>query len=75
MVHFFTIGQNLIKWELHPMTPTGPYRLAIYHPSGPVIEYFESAIDALVRQGEIEDALLNGGSRPPLARSAVMGTA
>ena len=75
VVHFFTIGSNVIKWELHPMTPTGPYRLAVYHPGGPVVEYFDSAIDALVREGEIEDALLTDRSRTPIARATELGSA
>lgn len=40
------------------MSPTGPYRLAVHHPSGPLIEYYDTAIAALVRQGEIEEVLL-----------------
>jgi len=58
MVHFFTVGPHQIRCELHAMTPTGPYRLAVHHPGGPLIEYFDNAIAALVRQGEIEEVLL-----------------
>ena len=75
MVHFFSVGTRVIRWELHPMSPTGPYRLAVYYPNGPVIEYFDRAIDALVRQGEIEDALLARRGRVPIARPAQMGSA
>ena len=35
-----------------------PYRLAVDHPSGELVEYFDSAIAALVRQSEIEEVLL-----------------
>ena len=75
MVHFFSVGSSLIRWELHPMSPTGPYRLAVYHPDGPTVEYYDRAIDALARQGEIEDALLARSTAVPMARPRQVGSA
>jgi hypothetical protein len=72
MVHFLTIGSQVVRSELLAMSPSGPFRLAVHLPSGPIVEYFDSAITALVRQAEIEDAL--SGYRQDVPRAAMSGT-
>jgi len=72
MVHFLTIGSHVVRSELLAMSPSGPFRLAVHHPNGPIVEYFDSAIAAMVRQAEIEDALC--GYRPDVPRVASSGT-
>ena len=72
VVHFFTVGSHIVRSELLAMSPAGPFRLAVDHPSGPIVEYFDSAIAALVRQAEIEDAL--SGYRPDVPRAAISMT-
>ena len=72
MVHFFTIGSLVVRSELLAMSPSGPFRLAVHHPNGPIVEYFDSAIAALVRQAEIEDALC--GYRSDVPRAAISVT-
>ena len=62
----------MVRSELLAMSPSGPFRLAIHHPNGPIVEYFDSAIAALVRQVEIEDAL--SGYRSDVPRGAVSVT-
>jgi len=72
VVHFFTVGSLVVRSELLAMSPSGPFRLAIHHPNGPIVEYFDSAIAALVRQAEIEDAL--SGYRSDVPRGVVSVT-
>jgi hypothetical protein len=72
MVHFLTIGSHVVRSELLAMSPSGPFRLAVHHPNGPIVEYFDSAIAAMVRQAEIEDTLC--GYRPDVPRVASSGT-
>ena len=72
MVHFLTIGSHVVRSELLAMSPSGPFRLAVHHPNGPIVEYFDSAIAAMVRQAEIEDTL--SGYRPDVPRVASAGT-
>jgi len=71
MVHFLMIGSHVVRSELLAVSPAGPFRLAVHHPNGPIIEYFDSAIAALVRQAEIEDAL--SGYRSDVPRVATSG--
>jgi len=71
MVHFLMIGSHVVRSELLAVSPSGPFRLAVHHPNGPIIEYFDSAIAALVRQAEIEDAL--SGYRSDVPRVATSG--
>lgn len=72
MVHFLTIGSHVVRSELLAMSPSGPFRLAVHHPNGPIVEYFDSAIAAMVRQAEIEDAL--SGYCPDVPRAAISAT-
>jgi hypothetical protein len=72
MVHFLTIGSHRVRSELLAMSPSGPFRLAVHLPNGPIVEYFDSVITALVRQTEIEDAL--SGYRSDVPRAAMTGT-
>jgi hypothetical protein len=58
MVSFFSLGPYAnIRVELTAVTPTGPYRLEVDHPSKTLVEYFETPFAALVRHAEIESAL------------------
>lgn len=48
---------DLVRWDLLPMGPDGPYQLTIHHAQGSLVELFESVEAALVRQGELEELL------------------
>ena len=72
MVHFLNIGSQVVRSELLAMSPSGPFRLAVHHPNGPIVEYFDSAIAGLQRQAEIEDAL--SGYRSDVPRVAISAT-
>ncbi len=68
MVTFFNLGPNTnVRVELTAITPTGPYRLQVDHPSKSLIEYFETPFAALLRHAEIEAAL----SGKPLALASI----
>ena len=58
MVSFFNLGPYVnVRIELTAVTPTGPYRLEVDHPSKTLVEYFDTPLAALVRHAEIESAL------------------
>ena len=51
-------GPDLVGWELTAVGPNGPYRLAIHHAQGSIVEYFDDVTAALLRQGELEELLV-----------------
>ncbi len=58
MVTFFNVGPHTnVRVELTAVTPIGPYRLEVDHPSKTLVEYFETPFAALVRHAEIESVL------------------
>ena len=56
-LNVFAAGQDLVRWEVTAISPEGPYRLALYHPAGAIVEYFLSVRAALVRERELENLL------------------
>ncbi len=58
MSNVFMAGGELVKWELIAEGQDGPYRLAIHHSAGSIVEYFQDVATALVRQGELEALLI-----------------
>ena len=69
MVSFVNLGPYVnVRIELTAVTPTGPYRLEVDHPSKTLVEYFETPLAALVRHAEIESAL--SGQLSTLAHAA-----
>lgn len=61
MTNYFTAGREFVRWELTALAQSGPYRLAIHHARGSIVEYFKSSDAALVRERELE-ALLRAAS-------------
>lgn len=69
MISFVNLGPYVnVRIELTAVTPTGPYRLEVDHPSKTLVEYFETPLAALVRHAEIESAL--SGQPSTLAHAA-----
>jgi hypothetical protein len=60
MSNVFSAGQELVRWELTAIDADGPYRLAVHHAGGAIVEYFDSVAAALQRERELE-ALFNSG--------------
>jgi len=58
MSNVFVAGGELVRWELIAVAQEGPYRLAIHHAAGSIVEYFPDVATALVRQGELEELLI-----------------
>ena len=79
MVNIFTVGTAVVRCDLHALGPNGPYRLVVHSPRGSIVEYFDSAIAALIRQAEIEDLFRADPARRsahvPLAVSRQVGIA
>jgi hypothetical protein len=57
MLNVFMAGQALVRWEVTSFGPKGPYRLAVYHQTGAIVEYFPSVPAALTRERELQDLL------------------
>jgi hypothetical protein len=73
MVSFFNLGPYAnVRVELTAVTPTGPYRLEVDHPTRTFVEYFETPFAALLRHAEIESAL--SGNPDAFATSACSAT-
>lgn len=73
MVSFFSLGPYAnIRVELTAVTPTGPYRLEVDHPSKTLVEYFETPFAALVRHAEIESALSGKPATSPHTATATV---
>ena len=58
MFNFFNAGRELVYWDLTVPRPNGPYRLAMHHTNGHIVEFFDDLNDALRRQGELEELLI-----------------
>ena len=65
MSNVFLAGQELVRWEVTACRADGPYRLAIRHGHGIIVEYFQTVTDALDREAELEELLIAArGGRP-----------
>jgi len=58
MLSFFTESPDRVRWELVQVSPTGPYRLAIHHAQGVILETFKTAAMAVRRIQEVEELLM-----------------
>jgi hypothetical protein len=58
MANCFMAGADLVRWELIALGQDGPYRLAIHHASGSIVEYFETVTAALLREKALEELLM-----------------
>ncbi len=73
MQNYFFAGNELVHWDVQLVRPknTPQVRLTIHHSQGSIIEYFNSADEALHREREIEDLLVAarslGGVQPKVA--------
>jgi hypothetical protein len=68
MLQFFSASPDRVRWELVQVTGDGPYRLAIYHAKGVVIESFNTLTMALKRVQDLEELLSAARQEPaPLA--------
>jgi hypothetical protein len=58
MANCFMAGPDLVRWELIALGQDGPYRLAIHHAGGSIVEYFGDVSKALVREEQLEGLLI-----------------
>ena len=61
---YFFAGSELVCAEIRAMSSVGPYRLAVQHANGEIVEYFRSSAAALVRQAELERLLVAARGNP-----------
>ena len=71
MSNIFRTGADLVRWQVTALGGDGPYRLTILHPYGTLVEYFQSATAALLREAEIE-TLLTAAAGGPTPAGAVL---
>ena len=70
MSNFFMAGSDLVRWELTSLGARGPYRLAVHHAQGSIVEYFGDPMAALSREAEIEKLLMAARGVRPFAYEA-----
>jgi hypothetical protein len=58
MVHFFRAGPDLVLCNLTELERGGHCQLTVYHASGTIVEYFQTAAMAVRRMQELEDLLV-----------------
>jgi hypothetical protein len=58
MGNCFMAGAEMVRWELTAVAANGPFRLAVHHSQGTIVEYFEKSAAALVREQELEELLI-----------------
>ena len=58
MANCFMAGGDLVRWELTALGNEGPYRLAMHHGQGSIVEYFQNVAEALAREGQLETLLI-----------------
>jgi hypothetical protein len=57
-MNMFMAGSDLVRWEVTAVQPDGPYRLAMHHAQGSIVEYFRDVKAALSREAELEALLI-----------------
>jgi hypothetical protein len=62
MMNYFVAGPDVGCWDLLAVGRTGPYQLVVHHAHGAIVEYFTDVTAALVREGELEDLLMEARS-------------
>lgn len=74
MLSFFQAGSHLVQWEITAVERDGPFRLAVRHAHGVIVEYFEDADAALNRQRDLEQLLIAAATHGRAApRDALAG--
>jgi hypothetical protein len=68
MMNCFMAGPDVVSWDLLALGRAGPYQLIVHHAHGAIVEYFADVTDALLRQGELEELLIEAGSESRLSR-------
>jgi hypothetical protein len=58
MGNCFMAGPEMVRWELTAVASKGPFRLAVHHAGGVIVEYFNEPAAALLREQELEDLLI-----------------
>jgi hypothetical protein len=63
MMSYFMAGPDVVSWDLLALGRAGPYQLIVHHADGALVEYFGDVASALLRQGELEDLLIEARSK------------
>ncbi len=70
MMNYFMAGPDVVSWDLLALGRAGPYQLVVHHAHGAIVEYFADVTAALLRQGELEDLLIEARSESRLSRDS-----
>jgi hypothetical protein len=68
MMNYFMAGPDLVSWDLLALGRAGPYQLVVRHAHGAFVEYFADVAAALLREGELEDLLIEARSASRLSQ-------
>ena len=66
-------SQNLVRWEIEAATASGPYTLTTCFPNARLVQIFDRASAALVRQVELQEMLVVHAQRSFLTRRQLGG--
>ena len=58
MFNFFMAGSDRVCWEVTALNDNGPFRLAIHHGQGSIVEYFDDVAAALLRERQLEQLII-----------------
>jgi hypothetical protein len=62
LMNYFKAGPNVGCWDLLAVGRAGKYQLVVHHALGAIVEYFTDVTAAVLREGELEDLLMEAGS-------------
>ena len=65
-------GPDLVRSELTALGARGPYRLTISHGQGAIVEYFQTARAALVREAELAKLLMSARGASPAEKGVAV---
>ena len=70
MMNYFMAGTEIVSWDLLALGRAGPYQLVVHHAHGAIVEYFADVGAALLREGELEDLLIEARSKAQVLADA-----
>ncbi|OFW19184.1 MAG: hypothetical protein A3H97_23715 [Acidobacteria bacterium RIFCSPLOWO2_02_FULL_65_29] len=72
MNSLFMAGRDLVRSEITALGVDGPFRLTVSHGRGAIVEYFNTARAALVREAELEELLMSARGAVPAEKGVAI---
>ena len=65
-------GPDRVRSELTALGAHGPYRLTVSHGQGAIVEYFQTAKAALIREAELQELLMSARGPIPAEKGVAI---